>query len=205
MSTFDGTTTRPPGADPSAPPSYDTDPDEASGADPLRHLVPQPEPEFDALANLQQQMQARDEIDTTIKIDIPGLGWRLVCETDLPYQSYARWQKISFPRAQRNGRKVNPLDLDRALLSTFVLLGTCVGMEYRERGDGDWVPMLDSRQQPMSPNSREMMDRFGQVDEKVFLRKLFKTDAALTRAGTKVTEAAGWTDDEADDDPTEQG
>lgn len=200
MSTFDGSTSATRGYDTAAAPRGD---DVAWRPEPAQQGDSVPEPEFDALANLQEQMRDRDEVDTTITVDIPGLGWRLVCETDMPYPDYAKWQKTSFPRAQRNGRKVNPLDLDQSLLSTLVLLGTCVGMQYRERGTGEWVPMLDSHDQPMLPNSREIMDRFHQVDEKAFMRKLFGTDSHLTRAGTRVIEAAGWKDDDADD-PTEQ-
>jgi hypothetical protein len=198
MGTFDGSTNTAPDAPPREVAPQDQPPQKWSTPAP-------PEPEFDALASLQEQMRARDEIDTEIRVEIPGLGWRMVCDTDLPYPVFAKWQKASFPRSQRNGRKVNPLDMDRAVLATFVLLGTCVGMEYQEKGSGEWLPVLDVDDRPMTPNSKRMMDRFDQVDEKVFLRKLFGTDSALTRAGTKVMEAAGWNDEESDDDPTGQG
>jgi hypothetical protein len=192
MSTFDGSTgTRAPRSDGLEP---------AADADMFADAVDTP---YDALASLRDSMAQRDEEDPTTTVEIPGLGWRLVCSTDMPYPTYAKWQKASFPRAQRSGRKVNPLDMDQAVLSTFVLLGTCVGMEYRHRASGEWLPLMDSRGEPMLPNSREIMDMFNQVDEKAFIRKLFRNDANVTKAGTKVMEAAGWKESD-DEDPTDE-
>ena len=160
---------------------------------------------FDALTALREQMAERaDQADTTCYVDVPGLPWRLVCANDFPYSHYARWQKASLPANQRNrGRRgPNLLDMDQAMLSRFVLLGTCQGIEYRNSA-GEWVEVLDAHRQPVKPDSPELMSRFDEVDPGVFLRRLFGGDAAVMRAGEVVMRAAGWLEDESDDvDPT---
>lgn len=156
------------------------------------------------LDQLHEQLDAR-EIDNTVTVDVPGMGLRLVCQIDFPYNKYAAWQKASFPRNQRNGRKTNPLDMDRAALSTFVLLNTCVGMEYRTSG-GDWLAMTKPDGSALRPDSTEFLARFNQVDARSFLRKLFGGDAGMMRAGEHVIEEAGWSEaqmvgGEDEDDP----
>lgn len=161
-------------------------------------------PPFDALAALREQLEERaEQTENICYVDIPGLGWRLVCSLDFPYSQYARWQKASLPANQRNRtRGPNMLDLDQAMLSRFVLLGTCQGVEYRA-STGEWVSVLDSNSNPIKPDSTEMMQRFGEVDPGVFLRKLFGGDAAVMRAGESVMRAAGWMEaEDADTDPT---
>jgi hypothetical protein len=159
---------------------------------------------FDALAALREQLEERaEQTERTCYVDIPGLGWRLVCSLDFPYSQYARWQKASLPVNQRNrSRGPNLLDLDQAMLSRFVLLGTCQGVEYRNSTD-EWVSVADGQGNPIKPDGEEMMARFGEVDPGVFLRKLFGGDAAVMRAGEVVMRAAGWMEaDDPDADPT---
>lgn len=158
---------------------------------------------FDALAALREQLDERTD-ENTCYVDVPGLGWRLVCDADFPYSQYARWQKASFPVSQRNRRKgPNLLDLDQAVLSRLVLLGTCRGMEFQD-SHGQWQTLLTSSGAPMTPDSGEIMQRFNEVDPGAFLRRLFGTDAQVMRAGEKVLKAAGWMEDDGDEaeDPT---
>lgn len=152
---------------------------------------------------LQTQLDER-VIDNTTTVEVPGMPLRLVCVIDFPYNQFAQWQKAALPRKQRNGRKTNLFDLDRSLLSIFVLLGTCQGMEYRTRS-GEWLPMNKPDGTPLRPDSTEFLARFNQVDPKSFLRKLFGGEAGVTRAGEAVTRAAGWTDDDVDDDGDDDG
>ena len=159
---------------------------------------------FDALAALREQLEERSEqTENTCYVDIPGLGWRLMCSLDFPYSQYARWQKASLPANQRNrSRGPNLLDLDQAMLSRYVLLGTCQGVEYRD-STGEWIAVLDGQGNAIKPDSPDMMARFGEVDPGVFLRRLFGGDAAVMRAGEVVMRAAGWMEaDDPETDPT---
>jgi hypothetical protein len=167
--------------------------------------IPDPLPPVEELPELgsmldalQEQLEAR-EIDNTTTVEVPGMDLRLVCQIDFPYALYAKWQKAALPSNKRNGRKLNPLDLDQAMVAVFVLLGTCTGMEYRATS-GEWLPMTTPAGQGLTPNSTEFLARFNQVDAKVFIRKLYGSDANLMRAADRVTSAAGWSDDAEDDD-----
>lgn len=154
------------------------------------------------LDTLQDQLDSR-EIDNTTTVDVPGMPLRLVCEIDFSYAKYAAWQKAALPRNQRNGRKMNPLDMDRAMLAQLVLSKTCVGMQYRNSAE-EWITITKPNGAPLLPGDTEFLARFHQVDERVLLRKLFGGEAGVMRAGESVSRAAGWTDEDLDaagDDP----
>lgn len=199
MTTFDASTTTSgqlpvSGSDPAS---------QANGsapATPVENAVPELGTMLDSLQN---QLETR-EIDDTTTVEVPGMPLRLVCTIDFPYNKFAQWQKAALPRGQRNGRKTNMFDLDRCLLSIFVLLGTCQGMEYRT-SSGEWLPMTKPDGSPLRPDSSEFLARFNQVDARSFLRTLFGGEAGVTRAGEAVTRAAGWTEDSVDDDGDDDG
>lgn len=150
------------------------------------------------LDQLQDQLQSR-EIDNTVFVEVPGMDLRFVCQVDFPYSQYAKWQKAALPPNKRNARKMNPFDLDQAIVAVFVLLGTCIGMEYRA-GSGEWLPMMSASGPALLPTSTDFLSRFNQVDAKSFVRKLFGGDAGVMRAADRVTRAAGWTDESAEDE-----
>lgn len=196
MTTFDGATS----THETPPPAG---PDAAGGGPAL-----EPDVAFDAFEVLRDQLDERDENDEDFAdvthVDIPGLGWRLVCSLDFPYERYQQWQKNALPKNQRNGRKTNPLDLNQATLSYLVLLNTCVGVEYR-RNSG-WAPLTEPDGSPCTLQSPTLLNRMGVVDPRLLARKLFKGDGRLIAGGQKVITDAGYTgesDAEAAEDPTE--
>lgn len=164
---------------------------------------PIPDPPFDAFESLREQLAERDdESERTTNVEIPGVGWRLICAIDFTYARYKEWQKAALPRNQRNGRKVNVLDMDQAALSYFVLLNTCEGVEYR-RSDGEWEPLIDNGGQPATLQSNILMTKMNVMDPRVLVNKLFGLDSRLIRAGNEVITAAGYGDPEDDADASD--
>lgn len=182
MTTFDGTTG---GYAPDRSQHYDND----FPAPPS--TVEQSEP-FDAFESLREQLAERDdEAERTTTVEIPGIGWRLICATDFEYPAYMSWQKAALPKSQRNGRRANPLDMNQAVLAHQVLFNTCEAIEYRVNG-GDWQRLTEADGQPTVLQSPTLMTRMGVVDPRVLVRKMFGKDAALIAAGTKVITEAGY-------------
>lgn len=199
MTTFDGST----GGGAHAAPGYLG----SGGYDndfPPPAAPPIPEPAYDAFEALREQLAERDDAsERTTTVDIPGLGWRLVCAIDFTYGQYKEWQKAALPRNQRNGRKVNVLDMDQAALSYFVLLNTCEGIEY-QRSNGEWDPLTEAGGQPATLQSGMLMTKMNVMDPRLLVKKLFGNDARLIRAGNEVIAAAGYIEDDesAAEDPT---
>lgn len=186
MTTFDGSTSQQP------TPARDSVPTEAA-----------PVAAWDAIEAVRQQLDAREEAeDTTVKVEIPQLGLRMVCDADFSYATYADWQRRSFPPSERNKRRgPNVLTMDQAQLAQQVLLNTCVGMEYQDPATQAWLPLTDSRGEAATPQTDWFMNRFNEVDPGHFVRRLFGTDALMMRGSELVTTAAGW--GEQDTDPTD--
>lgn len=174
--------------------------------------TPEAEPAgLDALDLLREAVQEREAAPAPelVEVPIPGLGWRLKCDPDFSYAQYRDWQKAALPTKQRAGKRPpNALDMDRALTASLVLVNTCVGVEMQRR-DGEWTTVVNSRGDAVSLRDREFLDRFNMVDPRSLLRKLFtlpgrSADAALIKAGDLVVTAAGYADDESEDeDPTD--
>ncbi len=161
---------------------------------------------FDALAVLRQQVDERDEEEgQTCLVDVPGLGWRLVCDITFPYTKYMEWQAQALPRNQRNARRgPNLLKLNQTDLALNVLFNTCVEIQY-ERSNGEWETLAGPDGTPLLPTSDILLRKFGVVDPRMFLRRLFGVDreARLVEASQKVAAKAGWIDDDDDEsDPT---
>jgi hypothetical protein len=198
MTVFDGST-------PGVTYGMEGSPAPAPVAAPAPAPVAAPAPEmFDALDALREQMDARDEEEQVAHVDVPGLGWRLVCDLDFQFAQFKDWQKMALPPSQRGGRKVNMLDMDQAILMLNVLLGTCRGLEYRTRDGKEWRALL-SRDggEPLTLVSPELLDTFNVMDGQTLIRKLFRSDAQLVKAGQQVVTEAGWNEDgDAGVDPT---
>jgi len=157
---------------------------------------------FDALSMLREQVAERDDgEDDLCPIEVPGLGWRLMCDITFPYSKYAAWQTAALPKNQRNGRRVNPLKMDQTELAFNVLLGTCVELQYeRVAESGDWETLTGPDGASMTPASDALLRRFNVVDPRSFLRSLFGREARLVEASQRVAAKAGWLEDGEDDD-----
>jgi hypothetical protein len=196
MTTFDGST----GAHvaPDRSQHYDNDfPPPA--APPLPAETP-----FDAFEALRESLAQRDEeVDRTTTVEVPGIGWRLVCAIDFEYGVYKNWQKAALPKSQRGGRNPNVLDMDQAVLAYLALFNTCEAIEYRING-GDWQPLIESDGQPATLQSSMLMNRMNVMDPRTLVGRMFGGDAALIRAGARVITAAGYAAFEDDaEDPTD--
>lgn len=160
---------------------------------------------FDALAMLREQVEAREstEADTTA-IEVPGIGWRLLCDITFPYAQYAAWQTAALPKNQRNGRRPNVLKMDQTALAFSILLNTCVEIQYQRTGTEEWESLTDSHGEPLLPNSDALLRQFNVVDPRSFLRKLFGREARLVEASQLVVTRAGWMEGDGsdDEDPT---
>lgn len=163
-------------------------------------------PPYDALAMLREQVEERDsEEQSTCSVEVPGLGWRLVCDITFPYAKYMEWQKLALPKNQRNGRRTNPLSLNQADLALSVLLNTCVEVQYQRTDPNEWETLCDSAGAPLLPGSDSLLRQFNVVDPRSFMRKLFGQgrEARLVEASQKVVAKAGWVEgDDGDEDPT---
>ena len=157
---------------------------------------------FDALSMLREQVAERDDgEDDLCPIEVPGLGWRLMCDITFPYSKFAAWQTAALPKNQRNGRKVNMLKLDQTGLAFSVLLGTCVELQYeRVPGSGDWETLVASDGTPLLPTSDALLRTFNVVDPRSFLRSIYGREARLVEASQRVAAKAGWLEDDEDDD-----
>lgn len=176
--------------------------------------IPEAEPSgLDALDRLREAVQEREAAPTPDleAVPIPGLGWRLLCDPDFSYPQFRDWQKAGLPARQKAGKKPpNPLDMDRALTASLILVNTCVGVEM-QRGDGTWVAVTNSHGVPISLKDPEFLAKFNVIDPLSLLRKLFtvpgkSADAPLMKAGDQLIAAAGYTevdDEDADADPTD--
>jgi hypothetical protein len=200
MTMFDGSTG---GAHAAAPAPYSG----STGYDndfPPPAAPPLPQPTFDAFEALREQVAERDEeFERTAAVEIPGLGWRLICAIDFTYVQYKEWQKAALPRNQRNGRKVNVLDMDQAALAYFVLFNTCEGIEYQQ-SSGAWETLMEDGR-PATLQSGTLMTKMKVMDPRLLVNRLFGGDARLIRAGNEVITAAGYgeQDDAGDEvDPT---
>lgn len=176
--------------------------------DPINGLPagpPEPIEAFDPLESLREQLAERDEEEErTTPVLVPGIGWRLQCAIDFDYPTYKEWQKAALPRKQRNGRRVNMLDLDQAALAVTVLVSTCEAIQYRDAA-GNWHTMTDPDDSATTLESSALLSRFQVMDPRLFARKLFGRDAPLVAAGMEVIQAAGWDEPDggaAEGDPT---
>lgn len=165
---------------------------------------------LDMLEMLREQTDHRDQEadDELFPVPIPGLGWRLMCNTEFSYPQYRDWQKAALPPRMRSGRKTpNPMDLDQAQLGLLVLTETCEAVEF-QKPDGSWAP-LEHNGEALTVKHSEFLSKWNMVDPKSLVRKLFtvpgrSTDAELIRAGQLVIEKAGYGDGGDDDsDPTQ--
>lgn len=156
---------------------------------------------FDALAMLREQIKEREdtEADTTA-VEVPGIGWRLLCSITFPYSQYAAWQAAALPKNQRNGRRPNVLKMDQTALAFNILLNTCVEIQYQRTGTEEWEPLTDSRGEPLLPGSDALLRQFNVVDPRSFLRKLFGREARLVEASQLVATRAGWMEGDGSDD-----
>jgi hypothetical protein len=156
------------------------------------------------LDQLVAEVQDREsEEDELLGVEVPGLGVRLMCSTNIDGDDWQAWQRQSIPRAKR--RKAGALDLNQMTLMCLVLENQCEHLEYRT-GDG-WAAMPGSGGEPLDLRSDELLRRFKQMDSTSLLRKLFARDADLLAAGQEVVDKAGWGDPDAvgdDSDPTER-
>lgn len=192
MTTFDGSTVAAPER-----------PDSGNG---LPAGPPGPIEAFDPLESLREQLAERDENEErTTTVPVPGVGWRLVCAIDFEFPEYKDWQKSALPRNQRNGRRVNMLDLDQAVLACTVLTRTCEEIQYQDSA-GTWHTMVEPDDSPTTLASGALLTRFNLMDPRLFVRKLFgQRDAALIAASMEVIRAAGWDEPDggaAEEDPT---
>jgi hypothetical protein len=160
---------------------------------------------FDALTMLRDQVEERDESDDDLyPVEVPGIGWRLMCDINFPYSKYAAWQSAALPKSQRNGRRVNVLKLDQTELAFNILLNTCTELQYRRNGSGEWEALTASDGSPLLPSSDALLRRFNVVDPRSFLRKLYGREARLVEASQKIAAKAGWVEgDDDDEDPTD--
>ena len=181
--------------------------------DDVPEFWPQPEQDtepvgLDALDMLREAVDEREAAPTPelVHVPIPGLGWRLMCDPDFPYPKFRDWQKVGLPTLQRTGKRPpNAIDQDRALTASLILVNTCTAVQM-QRGDGEWITVTNSQGVPVTLKDEEFLRRFNMVDPRSLLRKLFTTpgrsaDAALMRAGDIVIKAAGYLDDDEDDEP----
>lgn len=195
MTTFDAST---PGA--GGYPSLGGYPPVDAPPIPNERRDPEPAEGFDAFEALREQLSERDEdAGRTTPIEVPGIGWRLICAVDFEYEQYKEWQKAALPKNQRNGRKLNPLDMNQATLAYLVLLNTCEGIEF-QRKDGEWESLADGDGSATLKSSM-LLTRMNVVDPRVLVRKMFGGDGRLIIAGQKVIAAAGYAggDDDAQD------
>lgn len=205
MSTFDGSTAA---SAPDRSQHYDNDFPPPESSTPGIHYVATP-PTFDAFESLREQIAERDdEEERTTVVEVPGIGWRLVCAIDFEYTQYKEWQKAALPKSQRNGRKVNPLDMDQAMLAYFVLYNTCEAIEYlRDVGDGpsEWEPLTEDSGEPATLKSGKLLTLMNVMDPRLLVKRMFgKGDARLIAAGQEVIMAAGYGErEDSTDDPSD--
>lgn len=155
---------------------------------------------FDALDMLREQVRQREaDAERTAPIEIPGIGWRLICATDFEYARYKTWQKA----ALRGPRKRVPdlFDLDQPVLGQLMLVNTCESLEWR-RGDGEWQTLTGKDGEPLTLKSPELLEKFNVIDPRSLVRALYHTDAALIQAMTVLVEKSGYApDDDEDGEP----
>lgn len=159
---------------------------------------------FDALSMLRDQVEERDENDSEpYPVEVPGIGWRLMCDINFPYSKYAAWQAAALPKNQRNGRRINVLKLDQTELAFNVILNTCTELQYRRNGSDEWETLTAPDGSLLLPASDALLRRFNAVDPRSFLRKLYGREARLVEASQRIAVKAGWLEGEDDDeDPT---
>lgn len=152
-------------------------------------------PVVSALDMLRAEVEQRDSQERELlPVEVPGLPVRLMCRTDFSAAEWESWQKLAIPAAKRKSRNLSPTDMQQHVLYSLVLVNTCEHLEYRS--GQDWQPITGKDQEPLNLASREMLDRFGQMDAASLVRKLFGRDAALLRAGQRVVNASGYGDEE---------
>lgn len=180
--TFDGST-----GTPYDPPAY---PSEGGGA---QHYADDdavgPVSSLDLLIQSVQAQEAEEE--ELFGVEVPGLDVRLMCSLDFPYTDWQKWQTTAIPKERR--AKPKPTDIRQGLLCSLVLINTCRYVEFK-RGAG-WEPIIGADGHPMPFAGDEMFSRFGVMDGVSLVRKLFKKDGHLLRAGMRVVNAAGYGDE----------
>jgi hypothetical protein len=163
----------------------------------------EPVPAISALDMLRNEIEHRDAQERELcPVEIPGLAVRLMCRTDFPATEWESWQRLAIPKAKRNSRKLGPTDMQQHVLYTLVLVNTCERLEFRT--GSAWSPITGHDDGVLDLHSKELLDRFNQVDPASLLRKLFARDADLLRAGQRVVDAAGYgEEDGSSENPTE--
>jgi hypothetical protein len=161
---------------------------------------------FDALAMLREQVREREDTEaSTTPVEVPGIGWRLMCDITFEYSKYAAWQTAALPKNQRNGRRPNLLKMNQTELAFNVLLHTCEEIQFQRSGTGGWETLTDAGGEVLLPTSDALLRQFNVVDPRSFLRKLFGREARLVEASQLVASKAGWIEGDGDDDEDPTG
>lgn len=199
--TFDGSTGQAlPEAEPYRPPvaaPVNGAPAAAPVDDTLDTLLDQLREEVD-----QRDQQAAEPWRRQIK----GTSFRIVCDPDIDYQVFKRWQKQAMAQGRKGKGAPSYADLDQFYLSTRALVHANIGLEVQRRGTADEWTMLTSPRtgETLTIDSDELLGTFNTPDPVALLRKLFGRDSAVIDAGQSLLDAAGYMgeDDEDAPDPT---
>jgi hypothetical protein len=170
---------------------------------------------LDTLDLLEQAAEQKAKAEAEIKpevVDIPGVGLRLLCETNIPSKRLTSWQRKALPPRLRNVSEVSPLAMDQAIFNSTVLVNTCTAVQVLRKGgqadnEADWRTVTDTDGEVCTLASKPVWEKLKVLDSATAVKKLFPRDAELLRAGQQVLDAAGWTQavifgDEEYEDPT---
>lgn len=202
--------------------TFDTTGGPADRNDPDYELTREPdgidEPVDDGLDTLDlleeaAEQKAKDEAEIKPEVvEVPGIGLRLLCETNIPSKKLTSWQRKALPPRLRNTSEVSPLAMDQAVFNTAVLVNTCAAVQVLRKGgkadtEADWRTVTDTTGEVCTLLSKAVWEKLKALDSATAVKKLFPRDSELLRAGQQVLDAAGWTQavmygDEEYEDPT---
>jgi hypothetical protein len=141
-------------------------------------------------------------------VEVPDIPLRLICSTDIESRQITSWQRKALPPQLRNASQVSPLAMDQANFNASVLINTCLRIEVKSVKDGAWRAITDEQGNVLTLADKAVWAELGALDSRSTVKKMFGRDADLMRAGQKVLNAAGWTEnrllglDEDTEDPT---
>jgi len=164
----------------------------ASDFEKLRN-IPDPDlapvPEKSDLELIAADLKANIE-DTSIVLPVKRReGYSLRFDTNIPWEHFEKWRKVSKDRRATNG-----MDVPR--LASLVIANKCIEILK------DGKVLVDDAGDPLTFGSDEIRSLYGTPKAAEAVKLMIGRDSDMTAISDAVVTAAGWGDEVSEEDPT---
>lgn len=142
------------------------------------------------MADLRETLSTGVEVED-LHLPVPSRpNIKMVFRPVIDFDQLKMWTK----RSKETNRKDSPVDQKK--LSAFILVETCVGMQYKPPGREQFIDMVGSDGRAMTFKHRETQDMLGAVMGGHFhaVDKMYGNDGHIMIVAKTVMETAGYVD-----------